>query len=216
MAPTPENPEAEPPEHSPVAVRKARRSLASRESAYVDEVSRFLDAGLELMVELGDERAPRVADIVERAGLSNQAFYRHFSGKEELIAAVAEAGVHRVESYLTRVVDEAPDPEAKVRAWILGVMEQAKRPAVAARTRATLGNLRRLSANAQEAVGTPRIIGMLASALEEAGSSDPERDANAIRLVVFGRLEQFLWSDVPTDDDVEHLVRFCLRAAALR
>ena len=45
-----------------------------------------------------------------------------------------------------------------------------------------------------------------------AGSPDPERDAAAISLVAFGRLEQFLWQSPPSDDDVEHLIEFCLAA----
>src|SRR5262245_25949676 len=120
---------------SPVATRAVRRSLATRESAYLDEVQRLLDAGLELMVERGDERAPRVAEIVARAGLSNQTFYRHFTGKDELIAGIVEAGVHRLESYLRYQLDKVDDPEAKVRAWILGVIGQARGRTVASQTR---------------------------------------------------------------------------------
>jgi hypothetical protein len=73
----------------PTAARAVSRSLASRRSTYVEEVQRLLDAGLALMVEGQD--APRVADIVRRSGLSNQAFYRHFASKDELIVAVVES-----------------------------------------------------------------------------------------------------------------------------
>lgn len=199
-------------EPSPVAARTVRRALAARESVYLDEVQRLLDAGLDLMVELGDERAPRVAEIVERAGLSNQAFYRHFAGKDELIAAVVEAGVHRLEGYLRHQLDKVDDPERKVRAWIAGVASQAQRQTVARQTRAAMRNLGQLPIEVRQTVSSPETDHMLADALRDAGSPDPERDAAAISLVTFGRLEQFLWQSPPRDDDVEHLIEFCLAA----
>lgn len=199
-------------EPSPVAARTARRALAARESAYVDEVQRLLDAGLELMVELDDERAPRVAEIVERAGLSNQAFYRHFAGKDELIAAVVEAGVRRLESYLRHQLEKVDDPELKVRVWIAGVAAQARRRVIARQTRAAMRNLRQLPIEVRQMVSSPATDNLLADALRDAGSPDPDRDATAIWLVAFGRLEQFLWQSPPSDEDVEHLVEFCLAA----
>ena len=45
---------------------------------------------------------PRVADIVQDAGLTNQAFYRHFRGKDELLLAVLEDGQRRLVSTLER------------------------------------------------------------------------------------------------------------------
>lgn len=204
--------ERESAEPSPVAARAVRRALASRETAYLEEVHRLLDAGLELMVELGDERPPRVAEIVARARLSNQAFYRHFAGKDELIAAVVEAGVHRLESYLQHKLGEVDDPEQKVRAWIVGVASQARRRTVARQTRAAIRNLRQLPFDVRQSVSAPAATNLLAGALRDAGSPDPERDAAAISAAAFGRLEQFLWEAPPTDEDVEHLVEFCLAA----
>jgi AcrR family transcriptional regulator len=200
------------PEPSLVAARTARRALAARESAYIDEVQRLLDSGLDLMVELGDERAPRVAEIVERAGLSNQAFYRHFASKDELIAAVVEAGADRLESYLRHQLAKVDGPELKVRAWIVGVASQAQRPAVARQTRAAMRNLVRLPAEVRQTVSVPATDHVLVDALRDAGSPDPERDAVAISLLAFARLEQFLWRSPPSDDDVDQLVEFCLAA----
>jgi AcrR family transcriptional regulator len=197
---------------SPVAARMARRALAAREGAYIDEVQRLLDAGLDLMVELGDERPPRVAEIVERAGLSNQAFYRHFTSKDELIAAVVEAGAVRLESYLRHQLARVDDPELRVRAWIVGVASQAQRPAVARQTRAAMNNLVRLPAEVRQTVSVPATDHVLVDAVRDAGSPDPERDGVAISLLAFGRLEQFLWGSPPSDEDVEQLVGFCLAA----
>ena len=40
----------------------------------------------------GTTSRPRVADIVAEAGLSNDAFYRHFASKDALVAALVEDG----------------------------------------------------------------------------------------------------------------------------
>ena len=78
----------------------AKQSLARREAQYASEVRRLLDAGLEVMRECGTASSPRVADIVAAAGLSNDAFYRHFASKEALVAAILEDGSARLTSYL--------------------------------------------------------------------------------------------------------------------
>jgi AcrR family transcriptional regulator len=195
----------------PTAARAVSRSLASRRSTYVDEVQRLLDAGLALMVE--GQEAPRVADIVQRSGLSNQAFYRHFASKDELIVAVVESGSARLETYLEHQVALAPDPDAQLRAWVLGVLSQAK-PDVAAPTRAAMSNFRQLPPSHRGTTFRPG-QGVLADVLERLQSPDPGRDATTISTAVFGRLDQFLWTEPPSPADVEHLVAFC-RAAVTR
>src|SRR5580658_8369214 len=83
-----------------VAGRIVRRSLAKRESEYAGEVGRLLDAALDLMRQRGTTSRPRVADIVAAAGLSNDAFYRHFPSKDALVAALLEDGTERLSSYV--------------------------------------------------------------------------------------------------------------------
>src|ERR1700722_9004517 len=65
----------------PVVVRATQRALARRQAVYADEGRRLLDAGLEVMRQSGTTQSPRVADIVDVAGLSRDAFYRHFASK---------------------------------------------------------------------------------------------------------------------------------------
>jgi AcrR family transcriptional regulator len=193
----------------PAAARAVRRALAARELAYTEEVQRLLDAGLALMVE--GEVSPRVADIVTRAGLSNQAFYRHFAGKEDLIVAVVEAGAQRLDAYLRRRVERVTDPEVQLEAWIRGVVSQARPPA-AAPTRAATASFSMLPpGRRQQTVARPG-LGVLRDVLERLGSRDPERDTATVATVAFGRLEQFLWDTPLTDADADHVVAFCLAA----
>jgi AcrR family transcriptional regulator len=196
----------------PAAARAVRRALAAKELAYTEEVHRLLDAGLALMVE-GDV-SPRVADIVARAGLSNQAFYRHFAGKEDLIVAVVEAGSQRLDAYLRRRVERFSDPEEQLDAWIRGVASQG-RPPVAAPTRAAMASYSMLPPERRQTTVARPGLGVLHDVLERLGSRDPERDTATIAVVAFGRLEQFLWNAPMTDADADHLVGFC-RAAVRR
>jgi TetR/AcrR family transcriptional repressor of nem operon len=49
-----------------------------------------------------------VADIMEKVGLTQGGFYRHFSSKEELVAAAAERAFSEIIEQLQKVADEAP------------------------------------------------------------------------------------------------------------
>src|SRR5690349_23570118 len=98
-----------------VAARVAQQTLARREAAYAEEVRRLLDAGLDVMRRCGTTSRPRVADIVAAAGLSNDAFYRHFRSKDALVAALVDDGALRLRSYLDHQMAKEPTPEAQVR-----------------------------------------------------------------------------------------------------
>src|ERR671927_1206980 len=95
---------------NPVPEQIAQRALAKRGAAYADEVRRLLDAGLAVMRRCGTESRPRVADIVAAAGLSNEAFYRHFPSKDALVAAILEDGAERLGSYLVHQMAKERSP----------------------------------------------------------------------------------------------------------
>ena len=202
-------------EPTPAVARAVQRALARRESAYLDEVERLLDAGLEVMQAAGDTVGPKVADVVRRAGLSNQSFYRHFASKDDLVAAVVEAGAWRLVGYLDHQVAKVSDPNAKIRAWVLGVVSQGANPAVARATRAVMWNMRQLPAGMAHRIRPSALEQLLIEPLAAAGSADPERDAEAISSVVFGRLEAFLWVAPPSEEDIAHLLGFVDRAINL-
>ena len=107
-----------------VASRIAGRTLAKRGADYADEVRRLLDAALEVMRECGTVSRPRVADVVAAAGLSNEAFYRHFPSKDALVDAILEDGTTRLVSYLAHHMAKETTPEGKVRRWVEGVLSQ--------------------------------------------------------------------------------------------
>ena len=123
-----------------VAERIAQRTLASRGPDYSSEVRRLLDAGREVMARCGTSSRPRVADIVSAAGLSNDAFYRHFASKDDLVAAIIDDGAERLHSYLSHQMGKESSPTDRVRRWVEGVMAQADDEAIARTTLAVLWN----------------------------------------------------------------------------
>jgi len=206
----------------PVAARSARRALELREARHDDAVRRLVAASFALIRETGSLE-PSVAAIVERAGLSNQAFYRHFHSKDELLLGVLDEGFRLLAGYLAHRVEGAADAEAKIRAWIGGVLEQALQGEVAAATRPFAVSRARLAELFPEEVAESErtLIASLRDALAGAVASgalpgaDPERDASAIYTLAFGWVERKLSQrEEASRAEAEHIVEFAL--AALR
>jgi AcrR family transcriptional regulator len=60
-----------------------------------------------------------VAAILQRAGVSTRAFYRHFESKDELFLAMLRQESDALAGRLDRILDEAPGaPADQLKAWI--------------------------------------------------------------------------------------------------
>lgn len=198
---------------SDIASRIAARALATRGAVYEDEVRRLLDGGIEVMRRCGTDSRPRVADIVAAAGLSNEAFYRHFPSKDALVAAIIEDGAERLGSYLAHQMEKEPTPEGKVRRWVEGVLSQATDEDIAATTLAVMWNGGGLSPSVTS--GPPANSGPLAPLLREPftalGSTHPDLDASLAAHATVGTLTDHLWHRTrPTAADIAHIAEFCL------
>jgi AcrR family transcriptional regulator len=208
-----------PAEPNGVADRIAQRTLAKRGIDYAGEVRRLLDAGLDVMRRCGTTSRPRVADIVAAAGLSNEAFYRHFPSKEALVAAILEDGTERLRSYLEHRMDKESTPEGKVRRWVEGVLAQAADDQVASATLAVLWNAGSLGdglASGHSAMN-PSLATLLQRPLGELGSAHPELDASLAAHATVGQLSDHLWRRVPpTRAEIDHVVEFCIAAVTPR
>jgi AcrR family transcriptional regulator len=197
----------------PIERAVAERTLRDRTQVYADEVRRLVDATYAVMRRT-DSLDPRVQDIVREAGLSNQTFYRHFRGKDELLLAVLDDGQVRLVATLERRMARAEPGAGQVRAWIEGVYEQARNPEAAANTRPFLVNGARLAERYPEATATQRerVVAPLRDAVSTLGG-DPVRDADAIYHVTMGRTQDAITRRViPARDEVDHTVAFALRA----
>jgi AcrR family transcriptional regulator len=197
-----------------VAGRIVRRTLAKREDQYASEVRRLLNAALEVIRRCGTSSRPRVADIVAEAGLSNDAFYRHFRSKDALVTAILEDGGERLESYLAHQLAKESTPEGQVRRWVRGVLAQADKD-IAATTLAVLWNASALGGGpAAGHFASAPLSSLLREPFAALGSTAPDLDAALAAHATLGMLSDCLWRQVqPTRAEVERVATFCLRAA---
>jgi AcrR family transcriptional regulator len=195
-----------------VAARIAEHSLAKRGEEYASEVRRLLDAALEVIRECGTESRPRVADIVAAAGLSNEAFYRHFPSKDALVAALLEDGTDRLASYLRHQLAKDARPEAQVRRWVEGVLSQTRKE-IAATTLAVLWNGGSVGAGGRHNASEP-LGGLLHKPFAALGSAHPEMDASLVAHAALGKVSDYLWAGrTPTRAEIDEIVDFCLTVA---
>ncbi len=200
------------PDPAPVAEALAERALDARRAAYADEVRRLIDAAYAVMRSTGDIE-PRVADVVKTAGLSNQAFYRHFRSKDELLLAVLTDGRRRLLATLTARMARAEPGAPRVAAWIEGVLAQARNADAAANTRPFAVHGARIADRYPDEWLASRdaLLAPLRPAVAAAGG-DPARDPEWCYHLAFGAMETALVRrTVPSRADGDRLVAFVLR-----
>lgn len=199
-----------------IATRIARQTLARRGIDYASEVRRLLDAALDVMRRCGTASRPRVADIVAAAGLSNDAFYRHFPSRDALVAALLEDGTERLKSYLAHQMAKESTPQGKVRRWVEGVLSQAADEDIAETTLAVLWN--GISVGEGLPSGRPSASRPLATLLREPfaelGNPNAHLDASLAAHAVVGQLSDYLWGRVrPSRAEIDHVTDVCLAVA---
>jgi len=188
----------------------AGRSVADRQEAYAVEIRTLLDAALTVMREQ-ETIEPRVSDIVRTAGLSNQVFYRHFRGKDELLVALLDDGRQRLLATIERRMARADDDAGRVRAWIEAVLAQARDRQAAAATRPFAVNGDRLAVRfpAETRASRARLVDPLRPIVGDAV-------AEAIYHLAMGTVHDALVArETPSPEVLESVVTFGLRGAGL-
>ena len=158
-----------------------------------------------------------IAAVLDRAGLSTRAFYRHFGSKEELVAAVFLESARVETRRLRRRMAAATTNIEAVTAWIDGRLDLAFDDSIGS-------DLRRLSLEAQSqspGLVQPAYAEMLKplrDALargQQAGEFrhiDPVSDAQFVHGVVWAGInEHWATGDCDRDDLRERILQFCLR-----
>ena len=198
--------------------RAVDRALAHQRAAYAREALLLVQATLRLIRERG-VLEPNVAAIVRAAGLSNQAFYRHFRSKHELLVAVLDEGIRLLAAYLEQRMARADAPSEQVREWLLGVCEQALSARGAEATRPFAVGRSEIAARHPEEVARSerQLTEPLRRALEAARGAgelpgvDPTRDTEMLYHLAMGWMEARLEEPSPARrEDAERIVAFAL------
>jgi AcrR family transcriptional regulator len=90
-----------------------------------------MDAARELLLELGDQERLSVRAVTARAGVSPNALYLHFAGKDALLSAVMLASYKELRTFLRAAVPPDGDPIEQLRAYSLAYLQFAQqRPGI--------------------------------------------------------------------------------------
>ncbi|MBW2233111.1 MAG: TetR/AcrR family transcriptional regulator [Deltaproteobacteria bacterium] len=201
--------------------RTVDRSLEQQRARYEREVETLVSASLRVM-RSGGYAAATVAGVLEEAGLSTRAFYRHFHSKEELFLAVFERDSADSSQRMQKRLDALPDPSARLVGWIEEVLSLGfdRRRARRTRTFASEAAILR-SLHPAEFAAIQRALYEPLLAILEAGKADgsfphtrPEEDARSIHAVCWALVEARLSGAGPADAEAAraHALRFSLPA----
>ncbi len=206
------------PPRASVAGQVVDRSLAQRRAAAEYEVRALIDAAF-IVIERTGHLEPRVADILAEAGLSNPAFYRHFSGKHALLVAVLDEGIQALADHLRQRMASSASNEAAVSAWIRGMAAQARQPEAARASRPFALARGRLAESfpAEVAESEHRVSAPLREALERGRLDgtfpdvEPEIEAEALYHLMMGWVEaRLVAGHAPEEREVDALEAFAL------
>jgi AcrR family transcriptional regulator len=201
--------------------RVISRPLDERKASYAADVSKLVAATYAVISRTG-RLDPTVREILREAGLSTQAFYRHFASKDELLVVLLEDGRQQLTEYLAHRMSRAATPADQIRAWIEGVLAQAVDAGAADRTRPFVVNVERLAEAfpEQQQASVAALIAPLRDAVVQAcGPVDPgqpdERAVNVYRLV-FAALADFIRQrTAPSAEQIGSIVAFGLRGVGV-
>ena len=194
------------------------RSLARRRATAEDEVQRLVAAAF-VVIEQSGQIEPKVSEILRESGLSNQAFYRHFRGKHELLVTVLDEGIRGLAGYLEQRMEGVEDAALAAREWIRGMAAQALDPSGARASRPFALARGRLAERfpVEVASSERRVAAPLRAALERGRSAgtmpdvDPELESQALYHMIMGWVEgQLVAGRMPEQREVDGLEAFAL------
>jgi AcrR family transcriptional regulator len=176
-----------------------------------------LAALLEVLRRNGGQDAT-VADILDEAGLSTRAFYRHFETKEDAIRDLYRRDAESFSAHLWRQIDAANDPRDALEVWvneILGLAYDRRRAERVSAMRSPIV-ARIVAGTREEQLGTDLLEQPLRSVLESGLAQGlfplarPELDIRTIRAIAF---EAISWArtgvvKLSRREALEHILRF--------
>lgn len=185
----------------------------------------ILDAALAVMRRNG-YAAASVAEVLDTAGLSTRAFYRHFDSKDALLRAMYRRDADAVAAELRAAAESAPGPVAALEAWLDGFLTLFFEPRRVERAAVMTseGTRRAAGYDEEQARAEAEIVAPLIEVLcrgHESGalrSTTPARDAYAIYAVATSACGSRRTVEAGGFDRAAaraHVMRFCWPALGL-
>src|SRR5271167_2939161 len=165
---------------------------------------RLLQAALELYGERGFEQTT-VAEIAERAGLTERTFFRHFADKREVLFAGAGA----LEDLLVSTVAKAPDRLMPIEAAAAGI--EAAGAAIQEGGQLPRQRHAIIAASAElqerELIKLASLASALADALRQRGVTEPAASLAAEAGIAVFRIAFERWINQTGQQDLSQLIR---------
>jgi AcrR family transcriptional regulator len=185
------------------------------DGAIAEHAHELVEATFRVAAATGNARPP-VRAILQESGLSRQIFYRCFTSSDDLMTAVLADGQRLLAEYLAARMAKEQAPEAKVRAWVTGVMRQAQ--SATERTRPFIIMAPTISFPDKYLGKTERVFtAMLTEAIADGvvdgtwSSPDPAVDALIIHDFVFDSMRRHLFRDErPKRETIRRLGDFAM------
>lgn len=165
---------------------------------------------------------PNVTEILDEAGLSTRAFYRHFESKDELLRAMHRRETERASRRLVARVEAELTPRSKLEAWVDEMMSFAYDPRKAVRVALLSSDIAQRAADQLEHRHVRDLMMATLVAILDEGRrdgtfpiADPESHGRSIHALAGGLLRagvsgEPIW---PTRQRaVSEVLRFCLPA----
>jgi AcrR family transcriptional regulator len=169
-----------------------------------DARGRLAQAALELYVERGFEQTT-VAEIANRAGLTERTFFRYFADKREVLFGGAGA----LQELLVRAVGDAPPSMAPIDAMAVGLaaagaLLQERRDYSLQRQAAIVANV---ELRERELIKLASLASALADALRLRGVKDTAASLTAEAGIAVFKIAFERWIDVTNERDFPALIR---------
>ena len=164
---------------------------------------------------------PSVREILQEAGISTKAFYRHFPSKDELLLVALEAGSLELVAFIEERMAGFEQPLDRIGGWIEGFLQHvALREAARRYIPSTLGVGRLATLHpdhfdrCQALLIAPLVREITdAVALGAAHSPSPSKDARIIYGYTMDAIRRHLVHRIePTSSTIRELVDFTYRA----
>ena len=165
---------------------------------------RLEQAALDLYVERGFEQTT-VAEIAERAGLTERTFFRHFADKREVLFA----GAGTLQEFLVSAVADAPESAAPIEAVAAGLeaagaLLQERREYSRQRQAVITANT---GLQERELIKLASLATALAVALRKRGVTDPAASLTAEAGIAVFKIAFERWVNAAGQPDLPQLIR---------